>query len=119
MFKRKLNADGEVERYKARLVALGYSQKHGTDYDETFCPVVRFESVRMLVALSVQLGFQLHQMDITAAFLNEDLKDEVYLSPPEGLESESQERLVCKLNKSLYTGSSSLPVAGIPHWMPS
>ena len=103
VFKRKLNADGEVERYKARLVALGYSQQHGADYDDTFCPVVRFESVRMLIAIAVQLGLKLHQMDITAAFLNGDLKEDVYLSPPEGLEvNGSRGKVFCKLKKSLY-----------------
>ena len=103
VFKRKLNADGEVERYKARLVALGYSQQHGADYDDTFCPVVRFESVRMLIAIAVQLGLKLHQMDITAAFLNGDLKEDVYLSSPEGLEvNGSRGKVFCKLKKSLY-----------------
>ena len=103
VFKRKLNADGEVERYKARLVTLGYSQQHGADYDDTFCPVVRFESVRMLIVIAVQLGLKLHQMDITAAFLNGDLKEDVYLSPPEGLGvNGSRGKVFCKLKKSLY-----------------
>lgn len=103
VFKRKLNADGEIERYKARLVALGYSQQLGADYDDTFCPVVRFESVRTLIAIAVQLGLKLHQMDVTAAFLNGDLKEDVYLSPPEGLVvDESKNKMYLKLVKSLY-----------------
>ena len=70
MFKIKHNADGSVERYKARLVAQGYSQRYGIDYNETFSPVVRFESIRTVVALSVQRGLKLHQIDYTSAFLN-------------------------------------------------
>ena len=60
------DADGYVERFKAHLVAQGLSQKFGLDYDETFCSVVRLESVRALIALSVQQGLQLHQVDETA-----------------------------------------------------
>ena len=70
VFKIKHNADGSIERYKARLVAQGYSQRYGVDYDETFSPVVRFESIRTVVALSVQRGLKLHQIDVTSAFLN-------------------------------------------------
>ena len=64
----KAGADGLVECYKARLVARGFTQKYGTDYDETFCPVVRMESLRALLALSVQLGLQIHQVDVTTAW---------------------------------------------------
>ena len=77
VFKIKHKADGSVERYKARLVAQGYSQRYGIDYDETFSPVVRFESIRTVVALSVQRGLKLHQIDVTSAFLNGELEDEV------------------------------------------
>ena len=77
VFKAKTNADGHVERYKARLVAQGFLQKFGTDYDETFSPVARLESVRALIALSVQQGLKLHQVDVTTAFLNGELKEEV------------------------------------------
>ena len=64
-----------MERYKARLVAQGFTQKPGLDYDETFCPVVRFESLRTLAAMAVQDGLILHQIDVTSAFLNESLSD--------------------------------------------
>ncbi len=84
VFKTKTDADGRVERHKARLVAQGYLQKFGTDYDETFCPVVRLESVRALIAMSVQRGLQLHQVDITTAFLNGKLDKDVYMKQPEG-----------------------------------
>ena len=76
VFRVKHNADGSVERCKARLVAQGYSQKHGVDYDETFSPVVRFESLRTVIGLSVKQGLKLHQMDVTTAFLNGDLDEE-------------------------------------------
>ena len=101
VFKRKTNADGSIERYKARLVAQGFSQKAGEDYDETFCPVVRFESVRSVIAMAAQHDLMLHQMDVTSAFLNGDLQEEIYLSQPKGFEVEDRS-LVCKLNKSLY-----------------
>ena len=72
-----------VERHKARLVAQGFNQKAGLNYDETFSPVVRFESLRMLAALAVQDGLVLHQMDVTSAFLNGTLTKEVYMEQPE------------------------------------
>ncbi len=102
VFKIKRNADGSVERFKARLVAQGFSQRYGVDYDETFSPVVRFESIRTVVVLAVQRGLKLHQMDVISAFLNRELEDEVYMKQPEGFEVKGKERLVCKLNKSLY-----------------
>ena len=74
VFKAKADADGQVEPYKARLVAQGFSQKFGTDYDETFWPVLRMESVRTLIATAVQQGLQLHQVDVATAFLNGELE---------------------------------------------
>ena len=65
----KHNADGSVQRYESRLVAQGYSQRYGIDYDETFSPVARFESIRTVVALSVQRGLKLHQIDVTIRLL--------------------------------------------------
>ena len=67
VFKKKTDS---VQRFKARLVAQGYTQKYGTDYDETFCPVVRQESLHLLIALSVQHGIKQHQVDVATAFLN-------------------------------------------------
>ena len=95
VFKRKIGADGMVERYKARLVAQGFSQKSGLDYDQTLSPVVRFESLRTMIALAVQNGLKLHQMDVTTAFLNGTLKEEVYMKQPEGFIAEGQEHLFC------------------------
>ena len=102
VFKTKLNADGKIERYKARLVAQGFSQIFGSDYDETFCPVVRMESVCTLIAMSVQYGLQLHQVDVTTAFLNGRLEEEVFMSQPEGFIAHGRQYLVCRLKKSIY-----------------
>ena len=100
VFKKKTKADGSIERYKAQLVAQGFSQKQGLDYDKTFSPVIRFESFRNLVAVAVQKRLKLHQLDITAAFLN--LEDEVFMKQPEGFVVERKENLVCRLKQSLY-----------------
>ena len=102
VFKKKTNADGSIERYKARLVAQDFSQKQGLDYDETFSPVIRFESFRSLVAIAVQNGLKLHQLDITAAFLNGHLEEEVFMRQPEGFVEKGKQHLVCRLKQSLY-----------------
>ncbi|KAF2347866.1 Integrase catalytic core [Trinorchestia longiramus] len=102
IFKKKTGPDGNVCSYKARLVAQGYAQKFGVDYDETFSPVVRFESVRAVLALAAKHNLQLHHMDVATAFLNGELSEEIYLTQPEGFVSEGNENLVCRLNKSLY-----------------
>ena len=109
VFKVKTDEGGKVERYKARLVAQGFTQKYGTDYDETFCPVVRLESIHTLIALSVQYGLELHQVDVTTALLNGELEEEVYMSQPEGFVAEGREHLVCRLKKSLYGLKQSPP----------
>ena len=102
VYKIKTGPDGLIERYKARLVAQGFSQKYGDDYDETFCPVVRLESLRALIALAVQKGLKLHQVDVTTAFLNGELEEEVYMKQPEGFITDGKDHLVCKLKKSIY-----------------
>ena len=85
----------------ARLIAQGFSQKCGDDYNEMFCPVVILESFHVLIALLVQYGLKLHQIDVTTAFLNVEL-EEVYMRQPEGFITKGKEHLVCKLNKSMY-----------------
>ena len=102
IFKCKTDADGNVERYKARLVAQGFTQKYGIDYEETFSPVVRFESVRTVLALAAKLGFKLHQMDIKTAFLNGELEEEIFMRQPEEFIEEGKEEMVCKLKRSIY-----------------
>ena len=102
VFKLKVGSNGSVEGHKARLVAQGFSQKYGVDYDETFSPVVRFESLQTVIARAVQNGLMLHQMDVTTAFLNGELEEEVYMRQPEGFAVKGQEDLVCKLKRSIY-----------------
>ena len=102
VFKEKIGADGSIEHYKARLVAQGYSQQRGLDYDETFSPVVRTESVCALIALAAKNNMILHHLDVTTAFLNGTLDEEIYMKQPEGFEIKGKEHLVCKLRKSIY-----------------
>ncbi|KAJ9562492.1 hypothetical protein OSB04_007652 [Centaurea solstitialis] len=102
VFKTKLDQNGNVERYKARLVAKGFTQKEGVDYKETFSPVSRKESLRIVLALVAHFDLELHQMDVKTAFLNGDLYEDVYMSQPEGFKEEGKEHLVCKLKKSIY-----------------
>ena len=84
------------------MVAQGYYQRPGIDYDETFSPVVRFESVRSVVALAVHESMKLHQMDVKTAFLNGELNEIVFMKQPEGFVKEGKENLVCRLKKSIY-----------------
>ena len=84
VFKVKIGVDCSVEHYKAHLAALGFSQKFGTDHDEIFCPVVRQESLHALIALGVQNDLQIHQINVTTAFLNGKLEEELYMKQPEG-----------------------------------
>ena len=102
VFKIKYKGDGEIERFKARLVAKGYAQKPGIDYDETFSPVVKFSSIRVLLAFAVQNDMLLHQMDVVTAFLNGTLEEDLYMQQPDGYVQQGKEHLVCKLRKSLY-----------------
>ena len=90
VYKVKTGADGSVECYKASLVAQGFNQMYRTDYDETFCPVVRQESLRVLLALSVQNGLKLHQVDVTTAG---NLEEEIYMTQPKGFVSKGEEHL--------------------------
>ena len=102
VFKIKYNADGSVERHKARLVAKGYSQEPGLYYEETFSPVAKYTSIRSLLAISNQLDLEVHQMDVSTAFLNGELQEEIYMTQPQGYAKDGEEELVCKLNKSIY-----------------
>ncbi|KAJ9561618.1 hypothetical protein OSB04_006778 [Centaurea solstitialis] len=102
VFKTKLDQNGNVERYKARLVAKGFTQNKGVDYKETFSPVSRKESLRIVLALVAHFDLELHQMDVKTAFLNGDLYEDVYMSQPEGFKEEGKEHLICKLKKSIY-----------------
>ncbi|GKA30960.1 retrovirus-related pol polyprotein from transposon TNT 1-94 [Tanacetum coccineum] len=102
VFRNKKDELGIVTRNKARLVAQGYSQEEGIDYDETFAPVARMEVIRIFLAFATYINFKVFQMDVKSAFLNGKLKEEVYVKQPPGFESSEFPNYVCKLDKSLY-----------------
>ena len=102
VFRVKYDGIGEVKSFKGRLVAQGFSQKYGIDYDEVFSPVARFSSIRTLLAFAVERKMLIHQMDVVTPFLNGDLKEEIYMRLPPGYVKPGKEKLVCKLKKSLY-----------------
>ena len=101
IFKRKRGTDGKVETYKAHLVAKGYRQHYGIDYDETFSPVAMLKSIRIMLALAAHFDYEIWQMDVRTAFLNRELKEEVYMIQPEGFTSIDESK-VCKLQRSIY-----------------
>jgi hypothetical protein len=102
VFRNKQDEHGVVTRNKARLVAKGYSQVKGLDFGETYAPVARLESIRILLAYATYHGFKLYQMDVKSAFLNGPIKEEVYVEQPSGFEDSEYPNHVYKLSKSLY-----------------
>uniref|UniRef100_A0A2N9I8B6 CCHC-type domain-containing protein n=1 Tax=Fagus sylvatica TaxID=28930 RepID=A0A2N9I8B6_FAGSY len=102
VFKLKRNSDGSISRYKARLVAKGFHQQHGIDFQETFSPVVKPPTVRLILALAVTYHWPLRQLDIRNAFLHGVLKEEVYMTQPPGYVNPSLPQHVCQLHKSIY-----------------
>ena len=97
-----METDGSIDKYKARLVAKDYKQKEGLDYFDTYSPVTRITSIRMLIAIAALHNLEIHQMDVKTAFLNGDLNEEIYMDQPEGFIYLGQEKKVCRLVKSLY-----------------
>lgn len=102
VFKTKRDSNGNIERYKARLVAKGFTQKDGIDYKETFSPVSKKDSFRIITALVTHFDLELHQMDVKTTFLNRSLEEEVYMDQPDGFKNAGTEHLVCKLKKYIY-----------------
>ncbi|GKV09714.1 hypothetical protein SLEP1_g21171 [Rubroshorea leprosula] len=102
VFKTKLHPDGSIERFKAHLVAKGFSQIPGVDFDETFSPVLKPTTLRLVIALATTLNWSLRQLDVKNAFLHGKLKETVYMTQPPGFEDPKYPNHVCKLNKSIY-----------------
>jgi hypothetical protein len=102
VFKLKRNSEGEVMKHKARLVAKGYVQKEGIDFEEVFAPVARLDTIRLILAMAANRGWQVHHLDVKSAFLNGELEEEVYVTQPEGFVKDGKEKHVYKLSKALY-----------------
>jgi len=102
IFKTKFKSDGTVDRHKAHLVAQGFTQKFGVDYKETFAPVAKMTTVRVLLSVVINQGWPLFQMDVSNAFLHGDLEEEVFMKLPPGHPHSGNSMLVCKLHKSIY-----------------
>ena len=102
VFRIKRKHDGSVDRYKARLVAKGYNQHEGVDFSDTFCPVAKPVTIRILLTLAVQSNWFLHQLDVSNAFLHGVLKENVYMTQPSGFVDQDYPDYVCHLKKSLY-----------------
>ena len=102
VYKIKTRPDGSIEQYKARLVARGFSQQYGLDYDETFSPVAKLTTVRVLLALATCKDWRLWQMDVKNAFLHGELDREIFMVQPQGFESGAHPEYVCKLRNALY-----------------
>ena len=101
VFRVKHDGNGKVNCFKGRLVAQGFSQRHGVDYEEIFSPVVHLSSIRTLLAFAAKKKLHVHQMDVVSAFLNGELKEEIYMKQPPGYVQSGKENLVCKLRKSI------------------
>ena len=99
VYKNKYRSDGSLDKHKARLVEKGYAQMEGIDYEETFSPTAKWATIYTLLSLAAHKGWKVHQMDMKTTFLNGDLKENVFMSQPEGFVVKGKEQKVCKLVK--------------------
>ena len=102
VYKIKRGTDGKVETFKSRLVAKGYTQKEGIDYEETFSPVAMLKSIRILLSIAAHYDYEIWQMDVKTTFLNGNLDEEIYMMQSEGFIAKNQEHMVCKLKRSIF-----------------
>ena len=107
LYKVKFAVDGNVEKYKARFVARGFSQIEGVDYGETFAPVARYTSIRSIIALAVEMGWRIHQMDVKTAFLHGEIEEEIYIEQPQGFETRYAETHVPPQEGVVWSEASS------------
>ncbi|KAF3622552.1 hypothetical protein FXO38_31214 [Capsicum annuum] len=123
-----MKADGTIDKYKARLVVKGFKQKEGLDYFDTYSPVTRITSIRMLISLAAVYGLEIHQMNVKTAFLNGELEEEIYMEQPEGFVVPGKENKTCITRSTMKSESIALDKAGeeaewlqnffedIPYW---
>jgi hypothetical protein len=102
IYKFKHETDGSVDKYKASFMAMGFSQPEGVDYEETFSPVAKYSSIRIVISLAVEMGWCIHQMDVKIAFLNGVVEEEVYIEKPLGFEFGDRDMHVWRLRRALY-----------------
>jgi histone deacetylase 1/2 len=101
VYKVKRKADGTLDKYKAHLVAKGYKQRYGIDYEDTFSPMVKDTTIRIVLSVTVAQGWSLRQLDVQNAFLHGILEEEVYMRQPPGYEYKRHPDYICKLDKAL------------------
>lgn len=102
IFKIKYNEDGEIDKFKARLVAKGHAQRFGVDYNDVYAPVARWDTIRMIIAITAQRNWTIYQLDVKSAFLHGELHEVVYVDQPQGFIIKGNEEKVYKLRKALY-----------------
>jgi hypothetical protein len=102
IYKVKHATDGCMDKYKARFMEKGFSQREGVDYEETFTSIARYSSIKIVISLAIEMGWRVHQMDVKIAFLNGVVEEEVYVEQPEGFEVGDREMHVYRLRRALY-----------------